>query len=64
MNILIQVPDNVHEDIYTEISAMLKVVTKHKPKTELFTHPELKGDYEVIKREAGAIDYTIKVTCK
>ena len=65
MNILVQLPNNVNDnDILRELSAILGVTTQNKPKEDIYLNSKtdgLKGSYTILKRNGGAIDYTIIV---
>jgi len=65
MIILIDIQDNIDNTVMVEIASLLRVIQEQKPlKSEDLNMKELRADYKIIKREGGAIDYTLKVLKK
>lgn len=65
MIILIDIQENIDKSIMLEVASLLRVIQENKPlKSEDLSMSELKCDYKIIKREGGAIDYTLKVLKK
>lgn len=64
MNILVQVPDKFKNevDIMRELSVIINIVLTSRPqKTVTLSDKQLCGSYKIVKRENGAIDYTLIV---
>ena len=65
MIILIDIQESIDNTVMVEIASLLRVIQEEKPlKSEELSMKELRADYKIIKREGGAIDYTLKVLKK
>ena len=65
MNILIMIPDDINEKKLGEIGSAIVATFLNKPQKNLnIDNEKLDNRYNIIKRDGGAIDYTIKIKDK